>query len=315
MALFKIDDRYPDYKERFADGDNIMGVNVYARTRSGDDKVGNVDTVLVDEAGRIRYLVVDTGFWVFGKRVLLPIGRCIDDPESDRIYVADLTKDQVQNLPEYSDEMVLDYDYEERVRSVYRMASAERTAPVEMSVPVEQAGIKGYAAQTVAKSPIPPEINQPAAIEREPEVNVYDREPELYATNDDNHRRIRLYEERLVADKHREKTGEIKVSKHIETEQAEASVPVQKEKVVIEIESVAGATQVNTPAGSFQAGKVAEMDVYEEQADIRKEPVVRQEVTIRKETEQDVVKVRETLRREELDVHQEGHPDVDNRTR
>ncbi|NJL86520.1 MAG: DUF2382 domain-containing protein [Leptolyngbyaceae cyanobacterium SM1_1_3] len=317
MALFKIKDLYPDYKDRFFDGNDVKSVDVYAR--SGDEKVGNIDNVLVDESGRIRYLVLNTGSWFSGKNVLLPIGRCVDDPNRNRIYATDLTKQQVENLPEYSDDLLVDHSYEERVRTVYRAPSAEMSAPVEISVPVEQAGMKGYvvsqpAAMPVSKPPaqVPTPVSQPTA---EPEPDVYDREPDLYAMNDQDHRRLRLYEERLVASKHREKTGEVRVSKRIETEQAEASVPVQKEKIVIEIESVAGATRVSAPEGSFQDGEVTHMDVYEEQANIRKEPVVRQEVNIRKEVEQDVVTARETLRHEELDVRQEGSPDVIDRTR
>lgn len=313
MPLYKLEDRYPDYKERFEDGDNIMGVDIYARKDGKAEKVGDVYTVLVDGAGRIRYLVVDTGFWVFGKKVLLPIGRCMDDPEHNRIFAVNLSKHQVESLPEYTDEMVVDYDYEERVRSVYLTSAAGISAPVEMSAPVEQAGIKGYvAAPAPNPHPMPPVVKPGPKVtaEPEPEIDVYDRTPDLYAMNDDNHRRIRLYEERLVADKHREKTGEVTVTKRIETEQTEASVPVQKEKIVIEIESVAGATRVNTPTGSFQDGEVAQMDVYEERANIRKEPVVRQEVNIRKEVEKDVVTARETVRREELDVTQEGSPNV-----
>lgn len=64
----------------------------------------------------------------------------------------------------------------------------------------------------------------------------------------------------------------------------------------------------------FRSGAIAQMDVYEEQAYIRKEPVVHQEVNIRKEVEEGVVTARETLRREELDVKQEGNPDVIDRT-
>lgn len=325
MPLFKIEDRYPDYKERFADVGNIMDVDVYARTE-GDthERVGSVYSVLLNGADRIRYLVVDTGFWVFGKKVLLPLGRCVDDPERDRIYALDFTKQQVEHLPEYSDDLVVDYDYEERVRSTYLASAVGASAPVEASVPVEQAGINGYTANKASAAPVAPlpqveplkatpdTVNPPTI---DPSDDVYERTPALYAINDDNHRRLRLYEERLVAEKQRAKTGEVTVTKRIETEPAEASVGVQKEKIVIEIESVVGTTRVNTPDGSFQDGEVAQMDVYEERADIRKEPVIRQEVNIRKEVEQDVVTAQETLRREELDIQQEGSPDVVDRTR
>ncbi|MGB3615352.1 MAG: PRC-barrel domain-containing protein, partial [Elainellaceae cyanobacterium] len=137
MALFKIGDRFPDYQERYLDGNEIKGTPVYADV--DDEKVGNVHDVLVDEEGRIRYLALNIGFWIFGKTVLLPIGRCTDPTDGDRIYANGLTKAQVENLPEYRDELVVDYDYEEQVRSVYRMPSAGGLGriPVGDSVPVE----------------------------------------------------------------------------------------------------------------------------------------------------------------------------------
>lgn len=45
---------------------------------------------------------------------------------------------------------------------------------------------------------------------------------------------IKLYEERLVADKKRAKTGEVAIGKRVETETANVSVPIEKERVVIE---------------------------------------------------------------------------------
>lgn len=287
MALFKIADRYPNYPARFFDGQDIKGTSVYI---SGNDldKIGSVHDVLVDDAGRMRYLVIDTGFWIFGKQVLLPMGRCVDDPERDRIYAQALTKEQVKRLPEYSSDMVVDSSYEEQVRLIYRTSSVETTAPVEMSVPVEQSGKYAIVEQSYD----------------------YGKEPVLYSMDDDNHKRLRLYEERLVADKTRQKTGNVTVSKRVETEVGTAEVPVQKEKIVIEIESLKGDTRVNMPDDSFQDGEISRLEVYEEQANIRKEPVVYQEVNIRKETETDVIAARERLRREELQVNKQGNPSV-----
>ncbi len=337
MALFKIDDRFPNYQERFLDGNEIKGIPVYANV--DNEKVGSVHNILVDDAGRIRYLVVDTGFWILGKKVLLPIGRCSDASKGDRIYVNGLTKEQVEDLPQYSDDMVVDYDYEEQVRSVYRGPLAGESASVEMSVPVEGAGLKGYAAVPPAParpappSPpapaiasTPPRASQPAPPppaklptpprEKRVEVNAdestaYDREPELYAMTDDRHGQFRLYEEKLVADKRREKTGDVTVTKRIETQQVEGSVPIQKEKIVIEIESVVGATRVNMPDGTVEAGDVARTDLHSDQVDVRKEAAVRQEVTIRKEVDEEVVAVRDTVRREELEVQRQGSSEVD----
>jgi stress response protein YsnF len=52
--------------------------------------------------------------------------------------------------------------------------------------------------------------------------------------NEQEHQKLRLYEERLVANKIRRQTGEVAIGKRVETETARVSVPVEKERVVIE---------------------------------------------------------------------------------
>ncbi len=125
------------------------------------------------------------------------------------------------------------------------------------------------------------------------------------ATDDES---IRLYEERLVVDKDREKTGEVSIGKHIETETAQVSVPIEKERVVIERVTPSSTAPVGDDA--FRDAEIR-MDVYEETPDIHKEAFVREEVTVRKEAVQETVAVEETLRREELEIDTDGNPNVD----
>lgn len=121
---------------------------------------------------------------------------------------------------------------------------------------------------------------------------------------------IKLYEERLVVDKDRAKTGEVAIGKHIETETARVSVPIEKERVVIERVASTSTEAVVPGDMAFQSGETMRMEVYEETPDIHKEAFVREEVTIRKEVSQETVTAQETLRREELEIDTEGRPVV-----
>ena len=147
----------------------------------------------------------------------------------------------------------------------------------------------------VAEVPTPPPVSANRA-----------QEQPLFKANTEN---IQLYEERLLVDKEREKTGEVVLGKHIETETARASVPIAKERVVIE--RVPGGTDAAVAPGAdaFQL-ETTRMDVYEETPDIHKEAFVREEVNIRKEVDHETVNVEEALRREELSVDVQGHPVV-----
>ncbi len=118
--------------------------------------------------------------------------------------------------------------------------------------------------------------------------------------------KIRLYEERLMVNKQRERAGEVAIGKRVETETAEVSVPVERERIVVERRDAVDGTVVNSDTVDFRDGEVARMDIYEESADIEKQAFVREEISIRKEVERDTVEARETVRREELEVEAEG---------
>ncbi|MBE9181570.1 DUF2382 domain-containing protein [Oculatella sp. LEGE 06141] len=309
MALYKIKDFDPDYRQHFDDKD-ILGFDLY----SGDEKVGSVDNLLVDEAGNFRYFVINTGIWVFGKKVLLPIGRARISHSDRRVYADGLTQSQVENLPNYDENMTLDYDHEEQVRGVYRpTATTPGTATVDRSTTLGSTSLD-RSTTTPGNAPVDRSTGTPAAGRAAYDRNSYsyDRDPDLYNINEQNHQNLKLYEERLIANKTRQKTGEVTVGKHVETETQRVSVPVEKERVVVERTTPTGAgTAVNPGDASFREGEVARMDVYEETPDIHKEAFVREEVKVRKEVDRDTVNAEEQLRREELDVNTEGRPNVD----
>ena len=116
MVLYKLDEYYPSYQNEIFDSYDIKNFDVYAQ----DDKVGSVTNMMVDDEGHFRYFIVDTGFWVFGKKVLLPVGMTHIDYDDKRIYAPLLTKQQVEDLPEFTEDLAIDKEYEERVRGVYR---------------------------------------------------------------------------------------------------------------------------------------------------------------------------------------------------
>lgn len=132
MALIKLTDYYADHEKDLFNGRKITNFSVYANDADDNDrdKVGSVKDMLVDETnGRFRYFIVDTGFWVFGKNVLLPVGLARLNYDKERLYVSGLTKQQVEDLPEFDGNLKIDNDYEERVRSSYSPLVSRSTIP------------------------------------------------------------------------------------------------------------------------------------------------------------------------------------------
>lgn len=125
---------------------------------------------------------------------------------------------------------------------------------------------------------------------------------------------IDLYEERLVADKTRQKTGEIIIRKCVKTTIETVSVPVEKEHVIIQHVIPEDVGQVVTPGeASFRSGEVIRMEVYEDMPNIHKEVFVREVIGLRKEIQQEIINAEETIRREGLEVKTNGNPVVDTR--
>jgi len=301
MPLYKLHDFDPSYRDTFG-GDDIKGLDVY--TDTNNEKVGSVHDVLVDDEGRFRYLIVDTGFWVFGKKVLLPVGQSMIDYNQGRVF-ARFSKEQVQDLPEFSDNLKVDYDYEERVRGV--SAAPMSGSTMDASAPVEASGLMNQA----PVDPMAASAMSATAYDRN--TYNYDRDASLYNLNDRDHQSLRLYEERLIANKTRQKTGTVTIGKHVETDTARVAVPLEKERVVIERTAVTGAARTVTPGDvDFHEGEVARVEVYEETPDIRKEAFVREEVKVKKVTEQETVNAEDVIRRQELDVDTEGNPVISN---
>ncbi len=71
---------------------NLAGFDV----ETTDGSIGSVDQ---DTTGR-DHLIVDTGFWIFGKKRLLPAGVVKRiDYDNKKVYV-NMTKDQVKDAPD-----------------------------------------------------------------------------------------------------------------------------------------------------------------------------------------------------------------------
>lgn len=273
MALYRISDLYHDYANQCFEGVEIKGLEVYGHDEDSTDqnfvKVGLVKDLLVDDQGCFRYFVVNTGFWLFGKTVILPVSRGRIAKNRDRLYAINLTKEQVENLPDYSEAQVIDDAYENLVSQAYATASVEDSVPVQQNVPVESAG---------AVDP-----------------------------------GLKLYEERLVGQKHREKTGEVTITKRIETHTESVAVPVRKEKIVIEVTTPLTGAAATAAKDTFQEMEVANVDLYGETATAQKEIRVSEGITVRKEIEEEVVTLTDQVRHEELDIATEGSPTLQSR--
>jgi uncharacterized protein (TIGR02271 family) len=128
--------------------------------------------------------------------------------------------------------------------------------------------------------------------------------------NDAERQTLKLYEERLVANKNRFRSGMVTLGKRVESETARIAIPIEKEQLIIEQKNATEMKPVSPDEADFRGGEVFRMEVFEESANIQKQTFIRGEVNIKKQIKHDIVEAQETVRREELEVDTEGHPMV-----
>src|SRR3954452_2089957 len=82
-----------------------------------DGKIGKVDEA-TNEAGG-SFIVVDTGPWILGKKVMLPAGVIRDiDLDTETVFV-NRTKDQIKNAPEFDEKRYRDQGYRDELGGYY----------------------------------------------------------------------------------------------------------------------------------------------------------------------------------------------------
>jgi hypothetical protein len=106
------------YRDKSKLGTNILDTDVTGfEVEALDGSIGKVDEATTETGS--SYLVIDTGPWIFGKKVMLPAGivQRVDMAE-DKIFV-NRTKDEIKNAPEFDESMIDDVSYRGQLGSYY----------------------------------------------------------------------------------------------------------------------------------------------------------------------------------------------------
>jgi len=87
-----------------------------------DGSIGKVDEATNDVGA--SFIVVDTGPWIFGKKVMLPGGVIKNvDLDAQTVFV-NRTKDQIKNAPEFDEKRYRDDAYRDDLAGYYGVGGA-----------------------------------------------------------------------------------------------------------------------------------------------------------------------------------------------
>ena len=98
---------------------NASAINGYA-IKASDGQIGTVSDFLFDDASwLVRWLVVDTGNWLSGRKVLLPPSVLGQLDAKERVFAVKLTMQQVKDSPEIDTDRPVSRQMETNVYDYY----------------------------------------------------------------------------------------------------------------------------------------------------------------------------------------------------
>ena len=101
------------YREESFGASDLTGFGVEAL----DGSIGKVDEASNDVGS--SYIIVDTGPWILGKKVMLPAGVINRvDADEEKVYVQ-RTKEQIKNSPEFDPDTYRDDAYRGEIGNYY----------------------------------------------------------------------------------------------------------------------------------------------------------------------------------------------------
>jgi uncharacterized protein (TIGR02271 family) len=250
---------------------NVIGRNAYD---SNGDKIGKVGHVFLDdETGQPEFATVNTG--LFGtSETFVPIANASID--GDRLNVP-FTKDQIKDAPNVdADGGHLDQSEEQVLYRHYGMSYSERSSDTGLP--------SGY-------------DNDRSTTER----NVHGTEgyDTSGPTTDDAMTRS---EEHLRVGTTEQEAGRARLRKYVTTETETATVPVTKERAVIETEPVTDGNVGDALDGPAISEEEHEVVLHEEQAVVSKEAQPVERVRLGTETVTENETVTEEVRKEHIEA-------------
>ncbi len=298
------DERRTDRSTAVAD--EYTGYTVHDRD---GDKIGKVDDLFLDENDRPEYFGVKMGF-LGTKSTLIPADIANVDRDQGFIEVS-AEKSTVKDGPSFDDDQEITPEYENEIRDYYGLAPLEgSTGRGTYGAYYGDAG-EDYEERRKDREPgrerersgeVGPGMETGDIEDGEFRGHAEDDEGvnqrEGSDLEDEDELRVQRSEEELVAGTREREAGSVNVRKRVRTEREQLRVPKKREEVEVD--------RVPVEEGRAAEGEIGEdevrMPVTEEEVVVSKRPVVKEEVRIRKEVEEDEEIVEEDVRKEEIEV-------------
>jgi hypothetical protein len=108
------------YRDQSSLGSNVVDTHADISgfsVEAIDGSIGKVDEATYDMSR--SYIVVDTGPWIFGHKVMLPAGIVRGIDETAEMVFVNRTKEQIKSAPEYDESFSLEDTYRSDLETYY----------------------------------------------------------------------------------------------------------------------------------------------------------------------------------------------------
>src|SRR5215210_6256333 len=302
------DDRFVVVEDEYA------GYTVYDMNY---EKIGKVDDLFVDENDRPEYVGVKMG--LLGHRSTLIPWEIVRVNEKRQLIEVSESNDRIKDAPTFDDDEEITPELEERVYSHFGLqrASAERSAYGAYYRDANHSTRPAAAGGANDEERRPGEHYE----ERRPDTarDDVDREhggfrdrpvsPERAGASargarggdvtDEDELKVQRSEEELRAGTREREAGRMNVRKRVRTDREQVRVPKRREEVHVE----------RVPVEDREATSEAEVGddeiripVVEEETVVKKRPMVKEEIRLRKDVVEDEEVIEEDVRKEEVDI-------------
>jgi hypothetical protein len=101
------------FRDPVTTGIDLTGFDVEAI----DGGIGRIDEATYDVRG--SFVIVDTGPWIFGKKVMLPAGVIARVDVDDKTVWVNRTKDEIKNAPALDEDRISSDEYRGSLKEYY----------------------------------------------------------------------------------------------------------------------------------------------------------------------------------------------------
>jgi len=258
-----------------SDIDRVQGATAYD---NGGQKIGSIDQVyLDDQTGNPSWITVNTGFFGSSTTFAPLEGASFNGDDVHLGY----DKDRVKDAPRIEVDQHLEREQEDELYRYYGLSYAGAGEPT------------GY---------------EDTGRETTTTTGFEGTGTDVPATSTTDEAAVRLSEERLQVGTESQEAGRARLRKYTTSETETVTVPVTKEKLVVERNPVEGQT---SSAPIADTDEVEEVTLREERAVVDKETVDVEEVRIGKEQVTEEERVSGEVRKEHAEIEGDAVSGVD----